>query len=239
MKKRKRNIFTKFGHTVYSTYLCIKYPFLYPRNRFTGLHYTNWRIEEKLGDLYNEAYRFGTMEEHFKSQVINKRKALLCKLIKWYHDKFLQVVHCIPKWNELDALKNDAPGWYKAFGFQMCKEIKKALLDDGGRKLLRAYRITQIKEKYGELRWYTYGETPETDRIIAKYTYISRHTCIDCVKSATCMTNGYILPYCDKCFTGSPAMKTDYYTEELPFYGHYKIRNKKKEEDGNKDESNE
>ena len=31
-----------------STLLCIKYPFLYPRNRFTGLHYNNWKLIEYI-----------------------------------------------------------------------------------------------------------------------------------------------------------------------------------------------
>ena len=32
----------------YYCYMCIKYPFLYPRNRFTDLHYNNWKIIEWL-----------------------------------------------------------------------------------------------------------------------------------------------------------------------------------------------
>ena len=37
---------SKLKKTIESTILCIRFPFLYPRNRFTGNHYNNWRIIE-------------------------------------------------------------------------------------------------------------------------------------------------------------------------------------------------
>ena len=46
----------KFSHTVYSTLLCLKYPFLYPRNVFTGRHYDNWKLLEFCRNNYKEAY---------------------------------------------------------------------------------------------------------------------------------------------------------------------------------------
>ena len=46
-------------------------------------------------------------------------------------------------YTELDDLPD---GWRIAFGLQMCKELKEILVKGGG---LDAYRITQIKEKYG------------------------------------------------------------------------------------------
>ena len=232
MVKTFGNMVKKFRHTVFSCYVCLKYPFLYPRNRFTGLHYNNWNIINKLKELYSLAYKATGSENGFKPIIIDKHKARRYKLLKWYHDKFLQVVNCVTTYNELDALKSEAPGWYKAFGWQMCKEIKKSLLETGGKKLLRSYRITKIKEKYGELCWYTYGDTKETSSIIAKYEYISKRTCVDCGKSATCVSRGYVLPYCDKCFINSPAKaKDDYYTEDMPFYGHYIVGKKNKYED--------
>ena len=44
-----------FIHTIYSSYMCIKYPFLYPRNRFTGLHYNYWKIIEYHRNNYKKA----------------------------------------------------------------------------------------------------------------------------------------------------------------------------------------
>ena len=36
----------KLKRIIKSTILCIRFPFLYPRNRFTDLHYNNWKIIE-------------------------------------------------------------------------------------------------------------------------------------------------------------------------------------------------
>ena len=42
-------------HTIDSCYLCIRFPFLYTRNRFTNTHYTNWKLHELEKKLYNES----------------------------------------------------------------------------------------------------------------------------------------------------------------------------------------
>lgn len=161
-----------------ATILCIRFPFLYPRNRFTD-----------------------------------------------------KPSHLIPSWTELDALDT---GWRKAFGIQICRELKRALLEDGGRKKLRRYRITQIKEKYGALCWYDQGGNEETNKILAKYEYISEHTCIVCGKAADYVTKGWIEPYCkehlpDHIDPNDPEMVDTYYTKECPFYGRYRISFHKKE----------
>lgn len=91
-------------------------------------------------------------------------------------------------------------GWADAFGMQMLEEIR-ALLIKGS--FLDRYRITQIKEKYGSLRWYDTGvPTAIHDEFYAclrKYNDLSSRTCIDCGKPATKMSEGYICPYCDDC----------------------------------------
>jgi hypothetical protein len=89
-------------------------------------------------------------------------------------------------------------GWRKAFGIQMCKEIKKELKKH---KFLYKYRIVQIKEKWGYLHWYDSG-TPKDSKIydiIRKYEQISAKTCGVCGKPATKMSKGWIYPYCDDC----------------------------------------
>ena len=136
--------------------------------------------------------------------------------MEWFYHHPLQWIHCIPTYTELDAMPE---GWRKSFGIQMCKEIKQALLYDGGLKLLYNYRISQIKEKYGELCWYDCGSTQEIFKIIAKYEYISRRTCIVCGKTADGLSRGWISPYCKNCAGGREL--DEYYTEELPFYDYY------------------
>lgn len=88
-------------------------------------------------------------------------------------------------------------GWRKAFGIQMCKEIRAALLKHGWKCLFK-YRITQIKEKYGTLRWYDLNSTQEIQDIINKYEDISYRTCVVCGKPATKISTGWICPYCDE-----------------------------------------
>ena len=56
-------------------------------------------------------------------------------------------------YTELDSMPD---GWRKAFGEQMCEEIREELVRAN---YLDQYRITQIKEKYGSLRWYDFGCT--------------------------------------------------------------------------------
>ena len=89
-------------------------------------------------------------------------------------------------------------GWRKAFGIQMCKEIKHSLLKTGGKTALKNYCINDIKEKFGGLRWYDSYSTKDIQKIICKYEYISYHTCIICGELATVQTTGWICPYCDE-----------------------------------------
>lgn len=111
-------------------------------------------------------------------------------------NNILRVFHFIPTYTELDAMPD---GWRKKFGLQMCEEIKQALLSEkDGKKLLKDYRIMQIKEKFGGLRWYDNVSTKKVSEIINKYEYISMKTCIVCGEPATYISNGWISPYCDK-----------------------------------------
>lgn len=45
----------KFLHTLDSVYLCLRFPFLYPRNRFTDRYYNNWKIQEKVDKWKKES----------------------------------------------------------------------------------------------------------------------------------------------------------------------------------------
>lgn len=96
---------------------------------------------------------------------------------------------------------DDIPkGWQKAFGIQMCEDIRKILVKAN---YLYDYRIAQIKEKFGGLRWYDYGAPSsiyqELQETINKYGELSYHTCINCGRPATKISLGWISPFCDKC----------------------------------------
>lgn len=90
-------------------------------------------------------------------------------------------------------------GWRKNFGIQMCEEIREELIKNN---FLNEYRIIEIKEKYGELRWYD-GGIPKDSKvwdIIEKYTELSHHVCINCGRPAEIINNnGWYEPICDKC----------------------------------------
>lgn len=99
-------------------------------------------------------------------------------------------------------------GWRKAFGEMMCEEIYNALIECGG---LDDYKIEQIKEKFGQLRWYSYPSYKKVERIINKYSVLSENICIICGKPDVPMThNGWDSPYCKKCFT----TPSDWYKKE-------------------------
>lgn len=270
----------KLKRMVNATWLCIKYPFLWPRNRFTDEHYNNWKIiefhrkwwkhtsdtffirimresEAKAQELklilvknfeersyriwvskdnlvtitpgeypytvlyskplsefgYGKAVKCGWLEDSnfpvlvvedtfdikqdkntFVEIVHAKWLRRLIKFFDWINKYPLQLLHCIPEYTELDAMPT---GWRKAFGLQMCKEIKQELLKTKGH--MRDYRIDQIKEKYGGLRWYDHNTTEGVQRIIRKYEALSYVTCVDCGKPATKISKGWICPYCDDC----------------------------------------
>lgn len=93
---------------------------------------------------------------------------------------------------------DDMPyGWRKAFGEQMCEEIMDELV---AHDLVDKYRVDQIKEKYGTLRWYDSNSTDKIwSEIIPKYEELSWHTCIRCGKPSTKMSLGWVSPFCDEC----------------------------------------
>ena len=135
--------------------LCDRYPFLIPRNRWSGR-----RITDGAG------FWPGSPEK-------------------------------VPEYDYENTELDEMPaGWRKAFGEQMCEELREEL---ESHRLLDEYVITQIKEKYGELRWYDYGGTPGTDAVINKYMALSKRTCIRCGRAATRVTTGWVSPYCDEC----------------------------------------
>lgn len=104
-------------------------------------------------------------------------------------------------------------GWRKAFGIQLCKEIKSALK----RHNCNNFVITDVKEKFGTLNIYSYGTPKEVNDILFKYEYISGHTCIVCGRIATKRSTGYILPYCNACVPND-CICQDYY-KDYDFYG--------------------
>lgn len=124
-------------------------------------------------------------------------------------------------------------GWKKAFGEMICEEIYNALVECDG---LDVYRIEQIKEKFGQLRWYSFPYYEKVERIIDKYSVLSENICIICGKPDVPMThNGWSSPYCKKCFT----TPTNWYKKEFPNKVDEWIKNHIEDwEEYNKEENN-
>lgn len=223
MKKYIKNRFLRnivnfprnFCRTINACVLCIRFPFLYPRNRFNDLHYNNWKFRTKLDILYKESQKCTYThpnEPEYKEDfiwvtiILDSKKLFWYKVLDWIYRNPMQWIHAIPTYTELDDMPD---GWRKAFGIKMCKEIKTELKKHN---YLRKYRITQIKEKFGGLRWYDAGAPQSIYDIISKYGNISRTMCINCGKSATCVSAGWISPYCDDC--KSPDVRQNYVSLE-------------------------
>lgn len=195
-------------------YLCARFPFLYPRNRFSNQHYTDWDYCKKTCEYFGKHTTLSS-ENGYEAIWDSKFHKFVHSLRKFYHDTILQIFHCIPTYTELDDMPN---GWRKAFGIAMCKELKAQLKKD---KFLYSYRITQIKEKYGTLHWYSNFTSVNIDKIIMKYEYISKYTCIVCGEPATGFTptEYWKAPYCDEHFPKNSVYKLDYGIAD-DFYGY-------------------
>lgn len=274
-------IFKKIKDVISASILCIRFPFLYPRNRWDGEHHTNLllnlssklrkkaqqeiriavrldktgekyydnvdffdykvrldKVNEKLTiknkidslelDLPGIIWKSNTFEilgikldfewvsgnpvvivyvtpidsedktnygfgSRIKSLVVSKWYNFWYKVVDWFDEKVLDKILFLPSYTELDAME---PGWRKAFGIQMCKDIRKQLIKE---KKLFKWRIVQLKEKFSGMRLYSNFASDELYDIIDKYEEISYRTCGCCGKPATKMSKGWIYPYCDDC----------------------------------------
>lgn len=150
---------------------------------------------------------------YFTTENKEEEKELLNKIIK--HNKKLinEFPFLLPinRWSgnilddydysytELDSLPK---GWRIAFGYDICKEIKEDLVKNN---FLNDYRILQIKEKFGVLRWYD-NSCPEGSNIqdiINKYEALSENICINCGKPADYVSKGWISYFCEDCVKNS------------------------------------
>ena len=87
------------------------------------------------------------------------------------------------------------PGWRKAFGMQLCKEIKE-VLDKYG---IRDYAVHQVKEKFGVLCWYDEWGNDEIRKITTRYMNESSKICQKCGKPAEYVTTDWVGYYCAEC----------------------------------------
>lgn len=87
-------------------------------------------------------------------------------------------------------------GWKKAFGYELCKELKD-MLEALGK--VDEYIVIDAKEKYGELVWIGNIETEEIYDLLNKYARRSKRTCAICGEPAVGLTTEWIYPFCKAC----------------------------------------
>lgn len=114
----------------------------------------------------------------------------IIRFLSWIQNGPLQILHCIPEHTELDLMED---GWRKAFGIDLCKDLKKQLKKEN---YLYKFRIIDIKEKNGVLEIYTSGNSKEIDKILSKYQSLSYDTCVICGSPRADYRDYYGCPYC-------------------------------------------
>lgn len=126
---------------------------------------------------------------------------------------------------ELDLMP---PGWRKAFGEKMCEEINDELMT-WPQEDREKFRITDIKEKWAHLCFYTNFVSHHLVQIIDKYSLISRLTCIYCGRPARWITRGWYMPFCQECaeeqmqhINSSYSTQTDWGAEFVDIDEYYK-----------------
>lgn len=96
------------------------------------------------------------------------------------------------------TILDDVPlGWHELV-LNMAEELKDLIMKVCP-PFLEIYHPVQVKEKYGELRWYDEEQLPGMKEIINKYCNLSRYTCAICGARTTKITTGWIMPLCDEC----------------------------------------
>lgn len=122
------------------------------------------------------------------------KNRIICKRYPW-----LFINSGVYPWadNRFDKIWIDCmpPGWRKRFGWSIVRDIDRFLKEHN----ITDYHIDQVKEKYGELRWYDNGSSLLYNNVIRKYEDLSRYTCVYCGKPAPYMSLGWICPYCESC----------------------------------------
>lgn len=185
MVKNQSNIL----HTLESIVLCIRFPFLYKRNRYTGRHYTPAWYTEKLLEIHN---KIGFGEYVAGSTLRSRYYRTVSKLLTVL--SYVNVFRYIPTSTWLDNLPY---GWKQGFAIDMCKEIKRVLKRRKRNGDLYHYFIFDVKEKRGELCWHASLHTYELDNIIEKYEDVAYHTCVECGKPAEYHTDS-LGSYCEE-----------------------------------------
>lgn len=93
-----------------------------------------------------------------------------------------------PSWSDLPE------GWYRVLD-ALCTAIETSMTDAE----LRDFRVTQVKEKYGGLRFYYSGGTEITSGLIESAEECSEKICMECGDAGRQRSGGWVVTLCDFC----------------------------------------
>lgn len=153
----------------------------------------------------SKAKRRAKKEEIMRRQkwkYINRRYPFFKRRTDWYNGTILTKKRAKIFPPMFSADDGGVPeGWVIGFGHELCEELRNEFTRCG---CIDRVTVSDVKEKYGELRIYMYG-VPEGCKvydILEKYKEISKHTCFFCGKKDVHIINcGWIIPCCEDCYT--------------------------------------
>lgn len=150
-------------------------------------------------------HKYNSQNKDDRLAVVEYNKDLL-KKYPWLTPYSIWAGELLEGYNYEYTWADDIPdGWRLAFGDQMIEELDQLLRKYN---LRDEYRIVQIKEKFGGLRWYDDGFPEEGYEEymdwLCKYEDLSFKTCINCGEPAIGFTKGWITPLCKECMKDMP-----------------------------------
>ncbi len=114
------------------------------------------------------------------------------KLLKDFPDLFITKAIGIPTFGGFEC----GDGWYELI-HELSQKIDYEKMQQFGEESREVY-ATQVKEKYGTLRFYMNTETPEMSDLIYEYEAKSALTCELCGKPGKTRTMNWIQTLCDE-----------------------------------------
>lgn len=87
-------------------------------------------------------------------------------------------------------------GWFQII-YDLSSKLEKLILEISEEKRA-SYKASQVKEKFGGLRFYMRASTPEMEALIDEAETLSLKTCEECGKPGVLRSGGWLLTLCDE-----------------------------------------
>lgn len=191
------------GDKDYNKRLCENYPFLIPRNRWSGMRITEaqnggyWLGNPEAIPEYDYEYtELDSMPEGWRIAFgIQMCEELKQELIKFDYLDNYEITQVKEKLGTLRWYDNGYPiGKLELIGIEEYEDrMTEYNRDTDWYRYLRVENNKALYEHYKILDRCKVGD------IISKYEQISSRTCIRCGQPATKISQGWISPWCDNC----------------------------------------